>query len=114
MNLSKADRFQYNYENVDRCPLPGHNPSTDDEIRKFGGEEHRSWINRDINLSNNSELRKLMTRLRELESFLVKTAEMAGVFISYSHKDADILNEIASLFEFDNIPYWRYDKDMLA
>jgi hypothetical protein len=37
-----------------------------------------------------------------------------GVFISYSHKDSNLVDKITQCFQSDGINYWRDDKDLFA
>jgi len=56
------------------------------------------------------------TRLDQLADF-EQQSELAGgggVFISYSHSDADVVDAIAARFDQDGINYWRDDKDLLV
>jgi transcriptional regulator with XRE-family HTH domain len=58
------------------------------------------------------ELRTEVARLRDLADFDSKSDTAGGIFVSYSHVDADVVDAIAGRFEEDGINYWRDEKDM--
>lgn len=60
------------------------------------------------------EIRELQTRLAELQDFENRSEKEGGVFVSYSHSDKDIVQEIVRRFESDGINYWLDDKDLLV
>ena len=64
-------------------------------------------------LQQADQLREQAARLHELALFEQKSETVGGVFISYSHRDGDVVDALARRFEEERINYWRDEKDLL-
>jgi hypothetical protein len=52
--------------------------------------------------------------LRQLASREVADQMVPGVFVSYSHADRSFVDQLTRRFEFDQIDFWRDEKDLLV
>jgi hypothetical protein len=114
-SVKRQVQSSYNYEDVENCPIPGHREARQDINPSRDGSYVNYWLNANINVDSGlaTKIKELQERLSKLEDFEKQALKQGGVFISYSHADCDIVDEIVQRFDRDGIFYWRDEKELL-
>ncbi len=108
MNQSKGSR-ETTLERIERKIIGLSNDvknkeqSTDELSRQLKNQEQLLEV-----------IKQLKERIVQLEIFQENALTQSGVFISYSHVDGALVDEIVSRFQSDGINYWKDDKDLFA